>query len=357
MVFAHFMTDEQVELVAGQLTNSLRASFLGAENIGVSVKQAYQELAPFGDILRLEVPPGAPWTAVVSFYDVRAAANALATLGRDRCAWEPQCGNRTVCLPGDVQLSASMVDKIETVRLSDNGTYSIDFFDTRAADKIDEKREQGELREQGALLQAPPGLELPSGEPAPAAAEIPAPAPRYRNDLRLSQVNWTDLANGREWRTTLRLRCLPGKLCDKDTFKRLLALAGLTEMVDCLRVFPSEGNKRTGSALVNAVSSAGVTAVARYFHGRQWGNSMPCAVSFAAVQGAAEVRKAFLEAKRKFSPCGQAKVLGKAAQQVATAKAEPCWVETTCISACDSIGKALPHPEAARLPMPVFVVA
>merc|ERR1719335_1207308 len=119
------------------------------------------------------------------------------------------------------------------------------------------------------------------------AADIAAP--KYRNDLRLSEVNWTDLANGREWRTTLRLRCLPAKLCDRITFQRTLEMAGLKEMVDCFRVFSSEDRKNTGSALVNAVNSAGVTAVARFFHGRQWGNSMPCAVSFAAVQGGAEV--------------------------------------------------------------------
>jgi len=135
--------------------------------------------------------------------------------------------------------------------------------------------------------------------------------PRYRNDLRLSEVNWNDLSKGRDTRTTLRLRCLPRKLCDEDAFRMALSHAGLSEHVDCFRVFSSEGRK-TGSALVNASSGSGVAAVAKYVHGRQWGRSMPVAVSFAAVQGSAELRRAF-PSKTLFSESRVAQ-LAKAAE-------------------------------------------
>lgn len=117
-------------------------------------------------------------------------------------------------------------------------------------------------------------------------------APRYRNDLRLSEVDWAESLSGRDKRTTLRLRCLPRKLCTLEAVQAELTKAGLDEMVDLVRVFPSQRNQ-FGSALLNAVNSEAVVAVGRYFHGRQWGRSLPVAVSFAAIQGVHEVQKMF----------------------------------------------------------------
>lgn len=253
-------------------TNSLRVSFqtLAKGAVQIPMAQAHGELAPFGEIARLELPTNMPLTALVSFYDVRAASAALAALG-NRCSIEPQHGNRTVVLHGDVQLETWMIEEIQTIQRGESGaTYMLFFFDTRAA-------------ERAALVL--------DEHAAASCKNLDDERPRCRNDLRLSQVNWADLASGRETRTTLRLRCVPRKLCNERAFQSMLARAGLSEVVDCVRVFPAEAAS-AGNALINAIDTAGVIAVAKYFHGRHWGRSMPVTVSFAAVQGADEVRTA-----------------------------------------------------------------
>lgn len=307
------MTLHQTE----QPTNSLRVYFPEAEVQGfhISVARVYEELASFGEIARLEVPPSPGHCAVVSYYDIRAAANARAAFG-DRCSKEPQHGGRTVVLQGDVQVHAWMIPEVAAVRREvANSSYSIDFFDTRAADRAASELVGGQNEDQNHM---PARIEVSTG--------ASCLAPRYRNDLRLSEVNWAELASGRDKRTTLRLRMLPSKLCDEAVFQRMLASAGLSQLVDSVCVLPGRGS-RPGSALVNAVDSAGVTAVAKYFHGRQWGKSMPVAVSFAAVQGAAEVRRAF-PAKTVRTETGVTKSL----------KDEP-WRVETCGSASSVVSE------------------
>jgi len=65
----------------------------------------------------------------------------------------------------------------------------------------------------------------------------------------------------------------------------------LSEHADCYRIFFNKG-RRTGSVLVNATGAGGTAALAKYFHGRRWGRSLPVSVSFAVAQGRVELRKA-----------------------------------------------------------------
>lgn len=289
-------------------TNSLRVQFAESE-APISVAKAYETLAPFGEVARLEMPPGTDSTAVVSFYDLRSAASAAAVLG-DMCSQEPQYGDRTLRLDGDMQLQNWMLTEISAVRQEgDDGTYTLDFFDTRCRERAASQLAASQLAKQAA-----PDLCLPPGLPAAmvrSAADCPqflpvppdmsesgedshsngsANGPRYRTDLLLSKVNWDELASGVEKRTTLRLKCLPRPLCDEQALGSLLARVGLAGMVDCVRVLPGEG-KRHGSALINAVSTEAVAAVARLFHGRQFGTGTPVAVSFAAVQGSSDINR------------------------------------------------------------------
>uniref|UniRef100_A0A7S0ALJ3 Uncharacterized protein n=1 Tax=Pyrodinium bahamense TaxID=73915 RepID=A0A7S0ALJ3_9DINO len=260
------------------VTNSLRVTFPESE-APLSMAPVCRELSRFGEVARLEMPPDGQLSAVVSYYDVRAATRAREGLG-DRCTLEPEYGDRIVVSHGDVQVSAWMIQEIRTVqREGSGGKYTLEFFDTRAAERA------------ASCLFAHAGTVSAKVAEVTPNINCSLPQPRYRNDLRLSQVTWEDLTSGREARTTLRLRCLPRHLCTEQTFQGLLARVGLSKVVDSVRVFPGDG-KCPGSALVNAVDSQGVIAVAKYFHGRQWGRSLPVAVSFAAVQGAEEVRTA-----------------------------------------------------------------
>jgi len=250
--------------------DSLYVYFPNLEDRCLPVTVAYDELACYGEIARLEVPPGMPSTAVVSYYDVRSATCAANGLG-SRAEVAPQYSNRSVKLPGEVKLDAWMVPEVAEVRCETEGVFVLDFFDARAAGRA-EKR----------LCSVPEKVEAPENL---SAARGPLSGPRYCNDLRLSGVNWTDLANGNESRTTLRLRCLPAKLCDNMAFHKTLESAGLSKVLRYHRTFPPAAGKKTGSALVDAVDSKGVLEVAKYFHGRRWGQTLPVAVSFAATQG------------------------------------------------------------------------
>lgn len=291
-------------------TNSLCVTFLAGN---ASVSLAYKELSVFGELARVEVPPGQQAVAVASFYDLRAAARAKAALV-GRCAEAPQHGERTVVVKGDVEIQPWMVTEVASVRKSGDGSmYFLDFYDTRTAGKA---AAQFHARNVGVPQERD---RMPMKVPVSNSLEG---TPRKRNDLRLSQVHWDDLSSGREWRTTLRLRCLPKQLCDEEALKSLLARAGLAEAVDLIRAFPGQGNG-PGTALVNAVDSAGAAAVAKYLHGRSWGRTMPISVGFAALQGAEEVDKAFPKAK---------------ASPADLAKAVPWRVEMCGLRAPDEVG-------------------
>jgi len=266
------------------LTNSLRVRFNKVS--AVSVSEAFEELAIYGDILRLELLPGEPGVVALSYYDVRAALQAAEALGPQRCTREPQWGQRSVACAGTVQIEPQVLAEVSSVHQHENGAkYILDFFDARTAEHFAEQHG----------LTAPLSRKSEKAYVAPTSRE-PLPdvpkAPRYRNDLRISEVRWADLHNGREWRTTLRIGCLPQKLCNEQAFLKVLNEAGLSEHIDIFRVFANE-KRPLGTALVNAKTSAGVAEVAKYFHGRTWGKHIPLAVSFAATQGLAEVVNKF----------------------------------------------------------------
>lgn len=256
-------------------TNSLCVRFDEKGPQPVSLARAYETFSNFGEVARLEVPPEFEAMAVVSFYDVRAASSASLSLG-SCCTPAPQYGSRTVELQGDVQLQTWMLPEIRDVRHDESeAAYVLDFFDIRAAERASK-----ELKCQTCSRASDLYMSISERD-----GESRGIAPKYRNDLRLSEVNWKDLMNGCDKRTTLRLRFLPTKLCDNETLWHTINSAGLTNSVDSIRVFQGKG-ARAGSAVVNAVDSAGVIAITKYFHGRQWGRSMPVSVSFAAIQSA-----------------------------------------------------------------------
>eukprot|EP00418_Pyrodinium_bahamense_P049132 CAMPEP_0179176804 /NCGR_PEP_ID=MMETSP0796-20121207/87427_1 /TAXON_ID=73915 /ORGANISM="Pyrodinium bahamense, Strain pbaha01" /LENGTH=352 /DNA_ID=CAMNT_0020880343 /DNA_START=124 /DNA_END=1180 /DNA_ORIENTATION=+ len=116
------------------VTNSLRVTFPESE-APLSMAPVCRELSRFGEVARLEMPPDGQLSAVVSYYDVRAATRAREGLG-DRCTLEPEYGDRIVVSHGDVQVSAWMIQEIRTVqREGSGGKYTLEFFDTRAAER------------------------------------------------------------------------------------------------------------------------------------------------------------------------------------------------------------------------------
>jgi len=339
------------------MTNTLCVHFPEAEATGIAISmlKAFKELGLFGDIARLEVPPGDPSLVVVSYYDMRNACAAFAAL-QGRCSVEPWYGDHMIVADGSVELQPWMLAEVCEVVEGDCGEFVLVFFDTRSAERAAYElfggsfdvaaSVQGRLamfQARGALtsqLLNPKTIlglvsedswatgeveKEPELEPASEEAER---APRYRTDLRLSEVSWVDLASGWDTRTTLQLNCMPRQFCAEEAFKTLLMTASLSEHADCYRIFFNKG-KRTGSVLINAPGAEGTAALAKYFHGRRWGRSLPVSVSFAVAQGRVELRKA------KPSKTLVKSAAGKESKLVS---AEPRHIEALDLSACGAIG-------------------
>jgi len=297
------------------MTNTLCVHFPEAEasGIAISMLKAFKELGLFGDIARLEVPPGDP-----SLVDIRNACAAFEAL-QGRCSVEPWYGDHMIVADGSLHLQPWMLAEVREVVEGDFGEFVLDFFDTRSAERAayelfgDSFDVAASVQGRLAMFQARGAMTAqllnpktilglvsegtwatsevenePELEPSSEEAER---APRYRTDLRLSEVSWVDLASGWDTRTTLQLNCMPRQFCAEEAFKTLLMTACLSEHADCYRIFFNKG-RRTGSVLVNATGAGGTAALAKYFHGRRWGRSLPVSVSFAVAQGRVELRKA-----------------------------------------------------------------
>lgn len=142
----------------------------------------------------------------------------------------------------------------------------------------------------------PDPLRIPSlgGHHAPGRGSPPERL-AARRLLAGMDMNWSQFAQGRDSRCTLRLQFLPMSLCRADAFHVLLKEQGLSEVFNCARLFAlSPGGSQYGSALVDTVDADAMVAVAKFFHGRCRGRSLPIRAVVAEEQGAAEVKRAFL---------------------------------------------------------------
>lgn len=265
-------------------TNSLEVTFEGS----VTFACAHQQLAIYGEIAHLDLPSGSCKKAVVSYYDRRDAGRALAALS-DLSFPAPQHGDCTVWLTGDAEVLPWMLPEIAGVRRSadKSGSYALEFFDIRCAERAAEQMREAVA----APLKASVSMD---GDIRGGSSTVAAAAPRKVPALRLAELNWDDVRNGRDRRTTLRLSCLPPKFNTTEALQAEVTNAGLSDLVDVVRVVPN-ARGRPGAALINAVNAKGVLALGQHFHGRRWGRSLPVSVSFAVVQGATEVRQHFPE--------------------------------------------------------------
>eukprot|EP00913_Durusdinium_trenchii_P013158 g12350.t1 len=265
------------------LSNSLKVTFPEVRGIPVSVSGAFEELAPYGEIMRLELLQDQA-QVVVSYYDSLDSETLCDKLDMQ----EPQYGQCTVRASGKVELPESTLGQIcGACKDESSDLYSLIFYDVRAAETF--------AAEVGLIVDSAP---KDKAFIAPARRLRAAPsAPRYLNDLGISQerpkggVVWADLDSGLETRTTLRINRLNSKLCNPKRFEMLLEEAGLAQdrpYVDVFRTFTTARGD-FGTALMNMTSTVGVKMVAKFFHGRQWGKTMPVSVSFAVTQGRDEV--------------------------------------------------------------------
>lgn len=264
----------------------------------------------------------------MSYYDSRCAAQVFDELG-SRCTWEPQYGQCTVRASSKVELYPSTVSQICCARKDDSDLYSLLFYDVRAAETFAaEVGSTMDCRQQKKAFIAP----------AQTPRRATPVAPRYLNDLGISQVVWADLDSGLETRTTLRITRLCQRLCNPKRFQMLLEEANLAQYVDVFRTFATA--RGCGAALLNVTSALGVKIVAKFFHGRQWGKTMPASVSFAVTQGRDEVL-----AKYPIQESSSlASRISKEPLQVVLRSVESTSEMSTEASECDSDGSSSRGP-------------
>ncbi|CAE8585258.1 unnamed protein product [Polarella glacialis] len=249
---------------------------------------------------------------VVSFFDVRHASAAKVALGKS-CSYAPtKIGQRTLRLQAHAQLDADIFKKVFSIdRDPENGEFVLQFFDSRVAAEVasraydssesDHKRSvpdrpffasvpEGNFSKKRNAFSSPdlvgqgnlqsPDKEYPEEPLSPGVGSV-------AHGLRLSQLNWTDLATKKETRKALHLRGMPKALCEVAAMQELLKAQGLLGLVEevsakcsssCTRAL---GKPFVGSVVLHATSAEAVKKLAKFFHGRQFTGSRPVAVSFA----------------------------------------------------------------------------
>mmetsp|Transcript_58638 Transcript_58638/g.163618 ORF Transcript_58638/g.163618 Transcript_58638/m.163618 type:complete len:442 (-) Transcript_58638:165-1490(-) len=253
----------------------------------------------------------------VTYFDIRSA-QGLREAHWEQSEYGPQEGNLSLTLREDALELIASTEVADVLPVGDN-THEVRFFDVRVASQvaaaaaaaqtaeaissmfrsqaIHEVEAAADVAQQDSedelgMREAPAkdAEAVDSEEPKTIASVLtgsaPAPAAVVRpckvKDIRASELRWDDLAGRREWRTALQLRGLPRALCQRGQLEAFLHCHGLLEKVASVRILPSKG--RLGCAVLKAKSVDDVQTIAKFFHGRQFGFSIPVAVSFACGQ-------------------------------------------------------------------------
>eukprot|EP00440_Ansanella_granifera_P042326 gb/GFBE01045889.1/.p1 GENE.gb/GFBE01045889.1/~~gb/GFBE01045889.1/.p1 ORF type:complete len:339 (+),score=82.39 gb/GFBE01045889.1/:1-1017(+) len=233
------------------------------------VEEAISYFKTFGELSRTEVAGEDDQQFLeVSYFDVRSAYAAKAFLG-DTCTYLPMHGQRSLRLIGTAQLSAPILEQVSSVQPTEEGDYTVHFFDTRVM-KLAAASALGEKGEPAAVHMAD-GQRLGRN----AAAKLAS-----------SEVSWKDLASKKEHRTTLQLRGVPKALCGREAMDGFLEARGLQGKVAKVLVPSQTKTSRLphGSLILQAASPEDVPGLVKFFHGRQLLGARPIAVSFAEQQ-------------------------------------------------------------------------
>jgi len=260
------------------------------------------QLERFGNIAQANLGPGSDAEQVIYavFFDVRDARAAKDFFG-EACSFGPQEGSLSVSMSR--AMFEALPFAVASMSRKKGGHLQVDFFDTRVAAQVAESvalasASVGELSVLSTCDSSSIAGEHEQSEDSESASDLKSEAFTIaaqesahnrqsllccRGCLRESQLQWDDLASGRECRTSLLLRGLPSALCEPGKLQALLDVNGLLELVSSVRVSGTRG-RSVGHAVVTSKTVDGVPRLAKFFHGRQYGRSMPIAVSFATRQ-------------------------------------------------------------------------
>jgi hypothetical protein len=129
-------------------------TFLTALPKSLGMSEALEQFNAFGEVSSWRPLRGG---ICVSFYDIRCAWYAIQMLGEKYCTPAKQHGERIVHLAPDVTLTDVDLACVSNILEQDDGTVSVEFFDTRVAERM-KKAEEARMSPQE-QVEPPPGLE------------------------------------------------------------------------------------------------------------------------------------------------------------------------------------------------------
>lgn len=255
-----------------------------------------------------------PRSVLVSYFDVRAAERAKIALGH---ACEPAAayGHRTLRLLGDASMAEEHSKDVADIAKTEEGDFLVEFFDVRVASQVAASAYAAGGKTKAKFESFSCSAEDSTTAPAsdsrcgdrqqPAASSSSAAdgsaaaserAHRMRARLNLSsQLDWNKLAAGGEQRTGLVLRGLPKALCDERALRELLKTNGMEGVLEGAQGLwqalstRSRSQHSLGCMYIKVKYPDDVLPVAKFFHGRQFGGSLPVAVTFAPQKGCGSV--------------------------------------------------------------------
>eukprot|EP00405_Crypthecodinium_cohnii_P042988 CAMPEP_0206566392 /NCGR_PEP_ID=MMETSP0325_2-20121206/24636_1 /ASSEMBLY_ACC=CAM_ASM_000347 /TAXON_ID=2866 /ORGANISM="Crypthecodinium cohnii, Strain Seligo" /LENGTH=338 /DNA_ID=CAMNT_0054069423 /DNA_START=34 /DNA_END=1050 /DNA_ORIENTATION=- len=235
------------------MTNTLRVDLPP----NMSLKDLFLE--QYGEVAVAEMIGVEPPKAIVSFFDVRAAARAAEGMA-GLCEMGPQCGERTVRLPADTPFKVEDLTGLSNIDFESNkgcGWFVIEFFDIRDAARCHDRfRAPDDLPPglgYGESPNAPPGLEL--GPDTPLGQALPPPsksAPKANYEVKV--------------------RGLPAKLLSQMMLEAILQQAGL---VGTIVQWDMKTGKTSGDVVFGFDRELQALQCVHHFSGCQWDPSGP----------------------------------------------------------------------------------
>mmetsp|Transcript_48512 Transcript_48512/g.136474 ORF Transcript_48512/g.136474 Transcript_48512/m.136474 type:complete len:294 (+) Transcript_48512:59-940(+) len=133
--------------------------------MGVNLAATHLAFQRYGDVASVEPAAVWPGRAAVTFYDVRSAARAVEALGWEYCTPAPPSSDRSVPLPGSVELDAEDLELVASVSGGSDGSgrYAVEFYDVRDAVRFAERLGAAQRGAARGDVTPPPGLMPPPG--------------------------------------------------------------------------------------------------------------------------------------------------------------------------------------------------
>jgi hypothetical protein len=207
----------------------------------------------FGEVSSLYRVPGES-ALDVGFFDIRAADWALRSLGTN-CSWPVfpcKAVNRSVRVPGSVEVGAKLLPKIAAVNLADHGeedsSYVVEFFDSRDAEKF---------RKTLAKLADDPLANNAETEPCMESNNITSGYAGAIPTTTMEPSMYNVLIKG-----------LPEMMCSDHMMEAMLEQAGFGTEALSFKALETDARE----ACVTFACGWAAERCARHFHGRKWAN-------------------------------------------------------------------------------------